>query len=179
MKYLLILLFSINCFSQEKHPDTDFFINNGKVYWEHIFNYSKNDSIELMKRFKKEILLTNKIENLIESENSISFQISDDMPNFRKYGGTSMGTPFIAQMYMKYLVTINFKNEKYRVIVQDIFLDNKAFGGGHMSGFLQEFVGTNKYQNFKKSNALSKGLTYDEKHFIDKFQLNSEIKKDW
>ena len=174
-KLLLLLLITINCFSQEKHPDTDFFINNRKIYWEHVFNFPNKDSISLIKAFKKEILLSIKIENLIESENVISFQISDDMPNFRKYGGTLMGTPFIAQMYMKYLVSVEFKNEKYRVTIKEILLTNKS----NITEFLEYFVSSSSYKNFKNSGILSRGLSYDEKHFIEKFSINNEVKKQW
>jgi len=177
--FLLLFVVSVTCFSQEKHSDTDFYLLDKEVYWMHVY---ENDSLkkdELIKYFQKEVLTNIKQDNFQIIDNTISFKINDDKVDFKKYGGTSMGTAFIAQLYLTYLVVIDFKDYRYKVTIKDIFLDNKAIGSGSLTGEFHEFVLKNKNTEFLKSNTITKGLIYDHKHFLEKFTINKSKDSNW
>lgn len=178
-KIIFISLISLQCFSQTKQPDTDFYLDNNKMYWEHIYEVPKNNINELVRYFEKEVLTNIKQDNFKLLENTISFNIADDKVNFKKYGGSQMGTAFIAQLYMNYLVVIDFKENKYKVIVKEIFLDNKLFGMGQMSGDISEFCTKKNVTEFKTNSVILNGLIYDHKHFLEKFTIQESTKKDW
>lgn len=180
-KFILLLLISFASFSQTKLPETDFFLENGKVYWQHIYEVSGKNTEELIKYFQKEVMNNIKQDNFQLLDNTISFEINDDKINFKKYGGTSMGTVMFIQDYFKYLVVINFKDEKYRVTIKDIFIDNKFYGSIHDSGYLEEYITKKKNTLFTTNNLANIGMGYNHKYFLEKFEINNNesIKKDW
>jgi hypothetical protein len=172
----LILLFLVCCngFSQTKQAETDFYLNNNKMYWQHVYETQNKSPDDLIKYFQKEVINNFKQDNFQIIDNTISFEINDDKVNFKKYGGTAMGTAFLAQMYMKYLVVIDFKENKYRVTVKEIFLDNKI----NMSGDISEFCTKKSTTAFMTGSTIVTGLTYDHKHFLEKFDIVAQPKSD-
>ena len=56
MKKLILLLFSISCFSQIKQPETEFYLNDAKVYWQHIYELKGKKADEIALLFEKEVL---------------------------------------------------------------------------------------------------------------------------
>lgn len=176
---LLLLLFSINCFSQTKQPETNFYLENGKVYWQNIYEVPGKNIDDLIQYFRKEVLTDIKQDNFQIIDNTISFVIDNDKVNFKKYGGTTMGTAIFIQHYYKYLVVIDFKEEKYRVTVKDIFLDNKNIMVRD-SGNFEEYITKKKNTEFTTNSITIKGLQYFHKDFLNKFNINTESKKnDW
>lgn len=176
---LFLLLFSINCFSQTKQPETNFYLENGKVYWQNIYEVPGKNIDDLIQYFRKEVLTDIKQDNFQIIDNTISFVIDNDKVNFKKYGGTTMGTAIFIQYYYKYLVVIDFKEEKYRVTVKDIFLDNKNIMVRD-SGNFEEYITKKKNTEFTTNSIAIKGLQYFHKDFLNKFNINTESKKnDW
>lgn len=180
-KIILLLLIGFSSFGQIKHPETDFYLENGKVYWQHVYDVPGKKIDELIKYFEKEVMINFKQDNFQNIENTISFTINDDRVNFRKYGGTAMGTILFIQDYYKYLVVIDFKEEKFRVTVKEIFIDNKIYNVAHSAGYLEEYVTKKKQTLFTTNNLANTGLMYNHKHFLEKFErnLNESIKKEW
>jgi hypothetical protein len=181
MKIAIILcLFTGSCFAQTKHPETDFYLENNKMYWEHTYEVLSKSTDDLIKYFQKEVLINIKQDNFQIIDNTISFEVNDDKVNFKKYGGTAMGTAFIAQLFMKYLVVIDFKDNKYRVTVKDIFLDNKELQY-RMSGDISEFCTKKATTVFLTGKTITTGMIYNHKHFLEKFDIktNESLKKDW
>lgn len=178
---ILLLLISFSGFSQIKQPETDFYLENGKVYWQHVYEVPGKNIEELIKYFQKEVIINIKQDNFQNIDNTISFTIQDDQCNYKKYGGTTMGSILFVSNSMKYLVVIDFKEGKYRVTAKDIYLDNKLYGLGHDSGDLAEYVTKNNQTLFTTNNLASKGLIYFDKHFLEKFEKNTSesIKKEW
>lgn len=183
MKKIILLLFiSYSSFSQTKHSETDFYLENGKVYWQHVYEVPEKNIDDLIKYFQKEVIINIKQDNFQIIDNTISFTIQDDKVNFRKYGGTAMGTVIFIQAFFKYLVVIDFKDEKYRVTIKEIFLDDKLYGMAHFtSGYLEEYITKKKQTLFTTNSLATTGLIYNHKYFLEKFEKNSNesIKKDW
>lgn len=171
---IFFLLISFSAFSQIKHTTTDFYLSEKKVYWQHIYEVKDKDSIELRNYFEKEILLSLKLSDLQSIENTISFKISDDSVDFRKYGGKAMTTAFLSQLPLNYLVIIDFKNQKYRVTIKEIFLNDNRTGNNYLSGNLTEFCTKKKATIFNESNTITKGLEYNNNHFLEKFTIKED-----
>lgn len=180
-KIVLLLLMGFSGFSQIKFPNTEFYLENGKVYWQHVYQTPGKKVDDLMKYFQKEVLVNIKLDNFQIIDNTISFTINDDKINFKKYGGTTMGTVMFVQDYYKYLVVIDFKEEKYRITIKDIFIDNKFNGSIHSSGFLEEYITKKKNTLFSTNNLVAVGMGYNDKYFLEKFQINTteSLKKEW
>ena len=176
MKIAIILcLFTGSCFAQTKHPETDFYLENNKMYWEHTYEVLSKSTDDLIKYFQKEVLINIKQDNFQIIDNTISFEVNDDKVNFKKYGGTAMGTAFIAQLFMKYLVVIDFKDNKYRVTVKDIFLDNfNKFKITDKHKFY-EFDYKVFFKNFEKTNSKINFYFYDGEHSYKNQYDNLEI----
>lgn len=181
MKIIIFLfLISGTIFAQIKHPETDFYLENNKMYWEHIYEVPSKSTDDLIRYFQKEVLINIKQDNFQIIDNTISFEVNDDKVNFKKYGGTAMGTALIAQLNMKYLVVIDFRDNKYRVIIKEIFLDNNS-PQARMSGDVSEFCTKKATTVFLTGKTITTGLIYDHKHFLEKFEinLNETVKKEW
>jgi hypothetical protein len=176
-KIILLLLVSFSGFSQIKQSNTDLFLENKKVFWQHIYEVPAKNEDDLIKHFQKEVLTNLKQDNFQLLENVISFEINDDKVDFRKYGGTAMGTVLFATMDMNYLVVIDFKENKYRVTVKEIYLDNKVSGLGHSSGDLTEYITKKKSTAFTENSLATKGIIYFDKHFSEKFDISNKSTK--
>jgi hypothetical protein len=180
-KIILLSLISFSGFAQIKHPNSDFYLENGKIYWQHIYNVPVKNTEELIKYFEKEVMINFKQDNFQIIDSTISFTVNDDKINFKKYGGTAMGTVLFTQAFYKYLVVIDFKEEKYRVTLKEIFIDNKLYNAGQSSGYLEEYITKKKQTLFTTNNLATTGLIYNHKYFLEKFERNltESVKKDW
>lgn len=178
MKKIILLLISFSAFAQLKHSETDFYLYNGKVYWEHIYVVPNKNTEDLIKYFKKEVITNLQYDNFQLIDNTISFEINDDKVDFKKYGGTTMGTVLFVDSYFKYLAIIDFKDEKYRITLKEIFLDNKNIMA-RSQGYFQEYITKKKSTLFTTNNLATKGIIYFDKHFLEKFDnTQHQIKKD-
>ena len=180
-KIILLLLIGFSGYSQTKLPNTDFYLENGKVFWQHVYEVPGKNIENLIKYFEKEVIINIKQDNFQTIDNTISFTVNDDKINYKKYGGTSMGVVMFIRDYFKYLVIIDFKDEKYRVTVKDIFIDNKLYNAGQSSGFLEEYITKKKNTIFSTNNLVAKGMEYNDKYFSEKFQINTNesLNKQW
>lgn len=180
-KIILLLLIGFSSVAQIKHSETDFYLENSKIYWQHVYDVPGKNTEELIKYFEKEVMINFKQDNFQNIDNTISFTITDDKVNFKRYGGTTMGSILFIQDYYKYLVVIDFKEEKYRVTVKEIFIDNKIYGVAQSSGYLEEYVTKKKQTLFTTNSLATTGLIYNHKHFLEKFERNltESVKKEW
>lgn len=179
-KIILLLLIGFSGYCQTKQNDTDFYLENGKVYWQHIYEVPGKNTEDLIKYFEKEVMINIKLDNFQIIENTASFTINDDKINYKKYGGTTMGTAMFVLDYYKYLVVIDFKDQKYRVTIKDIFIESKLYTA-QSSGYIEEYITKKKNTLFTTNNLAVTGITYIHKHFLEKFERNStdSTKKDW
>jgi len=180
-KIILLLLISFNGFSQIKHPESDFNLFEQRVYWEHIYNVPGKNSEELIKYFQKEVAQSLSKNNLQIIDNTLSFTVNNDHVDYKKYGGSDMGSAIFLRYPIDYVVTVDFKDEKYRIIVKEInVVDNQSYGGINFSGELTEYLTKKKKTIFATSSLINTSTLYYHKHFLEKFEIkNSPINKDW
>jgi hypothetical protein len=182
-KIILLLLISFNGFSQIKHPESDFNLFEQKVYWEHIYNVPGKNTEELTKYFQKEVLQSLTNSNLQIIDNSLSFTVNNDVVDYKKYGGTSMGTAMFVSYPMNYVVIVDFKDEKYKITIKEITItENIITLGGTMisTDDITDYFTKKKKTQFSTGSTTNTAIIYYHKYFTDKFAIkNNPTNKDW
>lgn len=182
-KIILLLLISFNGFSQIKHPESDFNLFEQKVYWEHIYNVPGKNIEELIKYFQKDVLQSLSNNNLQIIDNSLSFSVNNDVVDYKKYGGTTMGTAIFVSYPMNYIVVVDFKDEKYKVVVKEITITGNIItlaGTMISTDDITEYFTKKKKTVFAASSNMNSNISYYDKHFLDKFTIkNNPVSKDW
>lgn len=176
MKAITILLFfQVCCNAQIKHSNSDFFLQDKKVYWQHIYEATGN-SKEDLKIFANKIFSESRLHSALSTEeNTISFTTEAEIVNYKKYGGREMTTPMILRGEMTYRVAIEVQDDRYRVTIKEIYFRNP----------LQQFLNTSldecisKKGEFRTSNGVSETLKYCQFHFLEKFQFKSKEESKW
>lgn len=169
---LTITLLSTYCFSQ-KYVDTlyNFKVDNGNIIWQKVF---ETKEFNPKKQFIKQTITNLKFNNLQEIDNSISFSVTEDYIDFKKYGGSAFTTTFHVQEPKEYLAVIDFKKNKYRVTIKQITVDYiNSFK--HKSPLSDVIIKKKKIRNNKRNK---KDLNYYQKHFIEQFTIKAK-KDDW
>lgn len=175
-KIILFLLISFNGFSQIKYPDTDFNLFEQKVYWEHIYNIPGKNIDELMNYFQKEVTQSLSKNNLQIIDNTLSFTVKNDFVDFKKYGGSLFGTPTFLRFPMSYIVIVDFKNEKYKIMIKEINITDMSYHSDDVTLYFTQ----KKKSEFKTSSIMKTSITYYHKYFLDKFIItNTPTNKDW
>lgn len=182
-KTILLLFISFSCFAQIKNPETDFYLENGKVYWEHIYNVPDKGIDELKNYFEKEVVQSLNKSNIQFIENYLSFVVNNDVVDYKKYGGTNAGTAMFVSFPMNYVVIIEFKSEKYKVTIKEIEITGNVItlGGINKStDNITTYFTKKKGTEFRDGSTLKTSMSYYDKYFNDKFILkNDSLKKDW
>lgn len=176
--HIILLLFPFICLSQIKQNDTNFFIENNKVIWQKVYELPNTSADSVYKIFHKKVFINLKTQNQQYIDNISSFEISDDLVNYKKYGGSNMGTAMYAQYYYNYLVVVEFKENKYRVTIKEINIDNKS-PLARDRGLLEEYITKRKNSEFITNSIAIRGLTYIDKHFTEKFSIPVDTKDNW
>ena len=175
-KIILFLLISLNGFSQIKYPDTDFNLFEQKVYWEHIYNIPGKNVDELINYFQKDVAQSLSKNNLQIIDNTLSFNVNNDYIDFKKYGGSIFGTPPFVRSPMNYIVIVDFKNEKYKIMIKEINITDFSYRRNDVTEY---FTQKNKSE-FRTTSIIKTSITYYQKHFSDKFIItNTPTNKGW
>ncbi len=164
----LFLLLSINLTAQVKAPGTDFILKAGSVFWQHSYEAQGMSAQEVAEKLEAKFSGN---EGYHKTDKKIVFLVNNDKPNIKKYGAKEMKTSIIAQLYMKYNVSIELAENSYTVTVKNVFMDNKD-KTENVSGELTKFVCNTSNLTFKTSESIQKGLVYNHMHFLEKFQID-------
>lgn len=179
-KAILLLFISFSAFSQTKEPSTNFYIENQKVYWQYVFEVPNKTSNELLALFQKQVITSLKKDNFQIIDKTVSFTVVDDKINYKKYGGTSMGSIIFLHNFVSYLVIIDFKDNKYRITIKDIYLDSKNYMALDRGEF-ENYITKKRNTLFTTNNLAVTALTYYDKQFIEQYSLDTieKTNNDW
>lgn len=166
-----LILYSLASISShgQKYIDTlySFKIEDSKLIWQKIYKSKTNAK----KGFKLSVLSSVNKRNLIELDNVISFEVSEDKFDYRKYGGKWGNTPIYAQRPMRYLVVVEFKPNKYRVTLKSIEI---IFPPNIGNSYLQDIVVKRKINKIKNNSTHKKPLQYYDLHFSSQFLVDKK-----
>lgn len=168
---LLAILITQNIFSQNQ-TDTlhNFKVEDNVLIWQKVFETNLK---EKEKTFITKIITHFKYNNLQEIDNIISFSVSDDTIDYKKYGGKWGTTAIFVQYPNNYLVVVDFKESKYRITIKNI---NLSSNNRNLATNLEDYVLRNN--QIKNSKTFNKALDYYNKHFTEKFTITTK-KDDW
>ena len=156
--------------SSQINDTLNFKVTENNLIWKKIY---KKENDKLLTYFKKTVISNLKINNLQEVENRLSFEVREDNIDTKKYGGTWGNTLIPLKFPLYYLVLIDFKENKYRVMVKSI----KA-NYGKQIGFIQ-FSDVVKFKGqIKNKKIIIRGLDFLNQHLTQKFTIIEE-KEDW
>ena len=123
--------------------------------------------------------------SIVNSENEIIGQLKDLRINFKKYG--KGGFPSFLRNSLSSDVTIQFKDNRYRLILKNIgFLDDYSYGytistltviDSDNFTLLSEYY-VKKDGTLKDGKMVERTLDVMDKHFSDLFSVR-KIKEDW
>lgn len=190
MKKLLLLLFiaPIALFAQVKNKqlpenvqdsliNTSFLLKNNEVIFSKVFN-SDLDKSDLLEKLKSILPNIGNFQFKIDASNSdkINGVLTGSTVNYRKYGGTLLGTNGIMNYPLYGNVVVQVKDFKYRVLITNLNYKNvpEPIGFGKMDILLDDAVTRSKRTKFKSSIAVHNILTYIDMHFSDLFNITAK-----
>lgn len=174
---LLLLITTISSAQSLENPNyPNFILENKTIKWQKVFdtNLSKN---ELGNLFIKNIVSNFQTENLQEFEDRILFNVKQDKIDFKSMGGSWGSTALFVQYPIDYFVMVDIKENKYRITIKNIIVDMSSAGFGNTANELINYITKKKNSVFRKSSASSKGATFFNNHFMNKFDINKISKE--
>lgn len=177
MKFIIALLSTVilTTHAQTKHLQSDFFLNNTQLYWQHVFE-APNASKEEINTLSNQLFSESRLHSdLTTAENYLAFTIDQEALNYKKYGGKEMTVPMILRGEMSYRAIIEIQDYKYRVTVKEVYFRNQT--QPILDGSLQ-LVAVKK-DRFRTNNQVLEILDFCQKHFIDKFTLKTQEDPKW
>jgi hypothetical protein len=179
-KFVFITLLSIQFHAQTKHETLNFYIEEKEVYWQKTYDSTGSTVEDLVKNFETYVIKSMKTENLRYSENSISFFVAEAKINLKDFNKKAMTTPIFVQSWQSYLCVVEFKDNKYRVTLKEIYFTNKQSGmGGFNDSFSSLIIA--KDGNFKTGNNAKTSLELLESYYDKIYKPENVFKKgaDW
>lgn len=190
MKFSLILFlfFTSSVFAQTPVAYRSFHIEHKDVVWVQVFHEEPvidNLPERLFNHLKNKIW----VKDIKFEDKDIVAELIDYRPDYKRYGGKFTNTSSVVRTgKFAGKVRINFKEGKYRVILEGITYSalQSSTGSGkatieqhQVSGTLSDFV-LNRYRtNFKKRSHLNMDILHSS--FKDSFtiKINQLIDEDW
>ncbi|PZX52466.1 hypothetical protein LV84_03472 [Algoriphagus ratkowskyi] len=152
-----------------------FEINSGKLEWVNVYEstITLNEVLDILKE-------NGKISNIEEGEDRIIASISKVEADYKGFGKSEMSTPiYIARNWIEAKLIIEFKEDKYRATLKDIFLSqiysDPLSQMGEMSTLDSYAISSKSFKSsFTKSSSEILDFT-----FTKEFYFQKDINKDW
>lgn len=177
MKFIIAFLTAaiFTSHAQIKHPKTDFYTSERKVYWQHVFEAPNTSKADLL-TFANQLFSASRLHiNLINTEDSVSFTTDGELVNYKKYGGSEMTVPMILRGEISYRVLIETQDNKYRVTVNEIYFTNPI--QPLLKNTIDETI--SKKGEFRTGNGVWQILNFCHLHFLDKFTKKAPEQSKW
>jgi hypothetical protein len=175
----LILGKTLSINTQDSLAGTSIIIKNNEVIYSKVFEVElkKNELINLLKLSLPNIA---KFEFKIDadSDDKINGNLSGTVINYRKYGGTLMGTSMVLNYPLVANVIIQVKDNKYRVLVTNMYFKDVEILNQKSDYILDDGVTRKKRTEFKDSSQVESILKYIDKHLTDIFNVKRDRIKD-
>ncbi|RZJ33750.1 MAG: hypothetical protein EOO51_12735 [Flavobacterium sp.] len=152
------------CFSQG-----NFRINNYQVIWENVYEKPDRSEAEILASIQSEILAYNPI-NVTLTDHAISFKIDDDKINLNKLGRKAMSTPMQCSRNFDYTVLIDVKDNKYKVTIMNLAIDDKA-SNGMLSGTFEDQMTKKAGTQFRTGSGVVDALNLFSQYLKEKYSF--------
>jgi len=175
---LLSFLFS---YSQAENPFEYLKIDNGQLIYENIFIKDSLKAAEIETLLMQQLPTANGITNIKSINGTITCSIVDLIVNYKKFGGTALGTAMFLNDPMNANASIFIKDGKYKVVVSNMVFDLTVPIGytiSHIKATAESTFLKNESTEFKTRENLVEAGNYLELQFNDIFTIKP-IKSDW
>ncbi|RZJ54089.1 MAG: hypothetical protein EOO44_06245 [Flavobacterium sp.] len=168
---------SIN--TQDSLAGTSIIIKNNEVIYSKVFEVEAKKT-ELINLLKLSLPNIAKFEFKIDanSDDKINGNLNGTIINYRKYGGTLMGTNVALNYPLVANVIIQVKDNKYRVLVTNMYFKDVEVLNQKYDLILDDGVTRKKRTEFKDSSQVESILKYIDKHLTDTFNVKRDKIKD-
>jgi hypothetical protein len=178
-----LIIFSSRVSSQTLH---NFFIENEGVIYKRVFDLPKETGLNEKTEVLKFISKVPHVSNVREVGDEILGDITNMKINYKKYGGTSMSTMILVKGSMFGKLIVQIKENKYRVIVKDIyFIDDQSLYSmmskkemDNRTDFTNSITKDNRTQ-FRSSSTIVTGVGYVDSYLTDIFTYYDGKKENW
>lgn len=176
----LLILSSLSIYSQKQI--NNFEIEDGtNIVYKRVFEMKENSKEEIVSFFQS---LSNV--QISDVSDELIGEIEDMNINYKKYGGKYMNTLILLNQKMNSKIKVQFKDDKYRIILRDIkFYDDVSLNSlstlkesDNITHF-SDFMVKKKKGEFRTSKILLKGLEYMDLYFNDFFTYKESKSDDY
>ncbi|HTN00206.1 MAG TPA: hypothetical protein VL088_15725 [Pedobacter sp.] len=182
MKKLLffLLLTPISLFAQTDNiqdsiPGTSIILKNNEVIFSKVYE-SEFDKDILVEKLSVFISGISNLEYNFNTSNpyQLNGNLNGNTVNYRKYGGTLMGTNILLNYPIYANVVIQIKDNRYRVLVSNMNYKNvpNAMSHNNVDYLLDDLVTRKKRTSFRTASESIRVLEYIDRHLSDIFDLN-------
>jgi hypothetical protein len=186
MKKLLItpiLVFSFFIsLAQNENPYKYFKIANNQFMYEAVFPMDSLNITQIESLLLSNLPMAKSVTNVKGSNGLITANLVNLIVDFKKYGGTQLGTAVFLNSPMNANVSIQIKEGKYKVnvgsIVFDIVIPGMYGQLNHMQTSSETLFLKNEMTEFRTRGNLVESVGYMEQQLNDIFTIKP-IKSDW
>lgn len=177
---IIVFLTSVICYAQNLY--TYFKIDNGQLVYERIYNIDSIAAGKIDTLLQQQLPTAKGITNVQSNNGAITCSIVDLIVNYKKYGGTAMGTAMFLNDPFTANVSIQIKEGKYKITVTNIVFNlvvPTAYGISHVKQAAETTFLKNSSTEFKTRDKLIEAGKYMELQFNDIFTIKIIQKTDW
>lgn len=144
-------------------------------------NLTKEDLTTKLKAFLPSVKNFQLTDSPNQNTNQFSGRLTNFIVNYRKFGGTAMGTPSLLNDPLNANVIIQVKDNKYRVIISEIVFKSVIAGVGATDQPFDDVISKNKRSKIRISENYLKISKYINEDFSTSFDIttNSKVSTDF
>lgn len=168
---------------QDSVLGTSFVLKENSVVFQKIYSsdLNKAELTERMKEFLPSVKGFQLTGSPNQNEDQFSGKLSDFIVNYRKYGGTLMGTAIVLNYPVSANVIVQVRDNKYRVIIRDVMFKGvkMALNDTGTDLMFDELISKKQRTEIRVSETYLKSARYIDKDFESAFDIhNKTVVKD-
>lgn len=165
---------------QDSVLGTSFILRDNTILFQKVYDSTlgKDDLVKSLKAFLPAVKSFQLTESPNQNEYQFSGKLNDYLINYRKYGGSLMGTSVLLNESLNANVIIQVKDYKYRVLISDVvFKDVQlVIGDNGTDIFLDDMFTRKKRTEIRIHPTVSKVAKYMDSDFGDSFNITTNKK---
>jgi hypothetical protein len=165
---------------QDSVLGTSFILRENTILFQKVYDSTlgKDDLVKSLKGFLPAVKSFQLTESPNQNEYQFSGKLNDYLINYRKYGGSLMGTSVLLNEPLNANVIIQVKDYKYRVLISDVvFKDVQLIMGDNGTDiFLDDMFTRKKRTEIRIHPTVSKVAKYMDSDFGDSFNVSTSKK---